>query len=403
MGEPVIIGKGRRLKWGAALFYAAVGLLALWLLWVGRGILVPLSVAFVIAIVLDPLVDRLENRGISRGVGTLLVFTVFLGGAIAALIVFTPILSDQASRMAADIRRLFPDPDRPDLVPFTSRLLERLDAHPALRDPLLEVARAGTEQLSTTFARGSELVLAWIPNLAWVVVVPVLAFYALMDFHRIYAKAVLLVPPAHRSSAQTLIAEISAVLGNYLRGLAKICVMLGASIALALWAWGNPYWPVLGIIGGVLYAIPVAGPLFNSGLVLLVSLAIAPPGQALGMAGTVFVLTSGLFDQVITPRVLGKQVGLHPILTIMALLLGFQVGGIGGMLVAVPLAACVQTIVLHLIPKLAVDLELRPLEDLKKAEAETREEHLEAEERVDDHRHLQTVIENVEAQTAEAA
>lgn len=399
----MVIAKGRRIKWGAALFYAAVGLLAVWLLWTGRAILLPLSIAFVIAIVLDPLVDRLENRGISRGLGTFMVFFVFLGGMTVALIGLSPVLSDQASRMAADIRRLFPDPNRPDLVPFTKKLLERLDANPALRDPLIKVARAGTDHLSNSFFRGSELILAWIPNLAWVVVVPVLAFYALMDFHRIYAKAVLLVPPDHRPLAQSLIAEISAVLGNYLRGLGKICLMLGLSIALVLWVWGNPYWPLLGIIGGLLYAIPVAGPLFNSGLVLLISLAIAPPGRALGMAGSVFVLTSGLFDQIITPRVLGKQVGLHPILTIIALLLGFQVGGIGGMLVAVPLAACIQTVVLHLIPKLAVDLELRPLEDLKKAEAETREEHLEAEEEVDDHRHLQMVVENVEAQTAEAA
>lgn len=394
----------RRVNWGVVLFYAGLWLVGLWLLWAGRAIWLPVGIAFALAMVLDPTVDRLENRGIPRGLGTALIFLLVIGGMAAVLILLSPLLSDQASRMGADFRHLFPDPNNPDLVPFAKKILLRLDANPALRDPILKAARTATEHLSDSFSRGSALILAWVPNLAWVIVVPVLAFYALMDFHRIYAKAVLLVPPEHRPLAQTLIAEITAVFGNYLRGMGKICFLLGCSIALVLWAWGNRYWGLLGILGGVLYAVPVIGPLFNSGLVLLISLVIMPPGKALLCAGSILLLTSGLFDQVITPRIIGKQVGLHPIVTIIALLWGYQVAGIGGMLVAVPTAACVQTVILHLVPKLGIDFEVGSLVDLKAAEAETKERHLEAEEAVeDDHLHLQTVIENVEAQTVEAA
>jgi predicted PurR-regulated permease PerM len=394
----------RRVNWGALLFYGAVVLLAAWLVWAGRAVWLPVGIAFVIAIVLDPLVDRLENRGISRGLATALVFVVFIGSAVVTLLVLTPIISEQAGDMASRIRRLFPDPNEPDLVPVTQTLLNKLNANPALRDPLLQAAQAGTDRLSQAFSNTSTLVLAWAPNLAWVIVVPVLAFYALVDFHRIYAKAVLLVPPKNRPLAQTLIAEISAVFGKYLRGLAQLCFMLGLAIAMALWALGNPYWPVLGLMGGVLYAVPVVGSMFTIAVVVLVGLVTTSPSHALLQGGAVLLLSSGLFDQVVTPRVLGKQVGLHPILTILALLLGYQIWGLGGMLVAVPVAACVQTVVIHLIPKLGIDLELRPLVELRKTEAETREAHMAAEERLeDDHLSLNTVVENVESQTVEAA
>lgn len=391
----------RRVHWGRVVFYSLAGLIAAWLIWTGRAIWFPVSIAFAIAMVLDPTVDRLENRGFSRGCATALVFLLFVLGGTLAVVVLSPGVSAQASAMAADLGRLFPDPDRPDLVPVTQKLLDRLNAQPALRDALLDAAREATHRLSLLLERTSDFVLAWAPNLAWFIVVPVLAFYILMDFHRIYAKAILLVPPRHRPFSQSLIAEITAVLGHYLRGLALLCGSLGVAISLVLFAFGNPYWQLLGLLGGVLYAVPVAGSMFTLALIFLVTVVTASPGKALLAGGTVLLVTNGLFDQIITPRVLGRQVGLHPILTIIALLLGFQVAGIVGMLVAVPITAIIQLVVIHLIPKLGAELELRPLEELKRTEEATRAEHLEAEEEAaDEHFHLHTVVENVETQEA---
>lgn len=398
MGSPVLVSLGRRPHWGRWLLYAAAILLAGWLAWAGRAIWFPVAIAFVIAMVLDPTVDRLENRGVSRGLATAFVFVLFVVGAVLAVLLLTPILSDQAGRMASDLGRLFPDPSHPSLVPVTQQILKKLDANPVLGKALLNAARNGTHHLSTTLARGSELVIAWAPNLVWLIVIPVLAFYALSDFHRIYAKAILLVPKDHRPLAQSLIAEISAVFGKYLRGLAIVCTLLGISIAGLLYALHHPYWQLFGVLGGLLYAVPVVGGLCTVLLAVMVTLVTKSPSQALLIGGALLALQNGLFDQVITPRIVGKQVGLHPILTILALLLGYQVAGIGGMLVAVPLAASVQTIILHLVPKLSVDLELRSLEELKQCEEETKETQLRAEDEaaVDDHFRLHTVVENVE-------
>lgn len=387
----------RRISWGRIAFNFVVGLLALWLAWAGRAIWVPVGIAFLIALVLDPTVDRLENRRIPRALATAFVFLVFLGLSALAIVLFSPGISAQAGQIAQDLGRLFPDPDRPDLVPVTQKMLARLEAHPALKDALLNAARSGTSHLTQALNSASTWLLAWAPNLAWFIVVPVLAFYILNDFHRIYAKGILLVPARHRPFAQTLVSEISALFGKYLRGMVTLCTLLGVSSAALLFALGNPYWQLLGLMMGVLYIVPVVGVLFTISLAVLVTLVTVSAGKAVLTGCLLLALSNGLFDQVITPRVLGKQVGLHPIGTILALLLGYQVWGMGGMLIAVPLAAAIQTVIVHLIPKLGVDLELRPLEELKQAEQESRDSHLDAEEEpLDEHFRLQAVVENVE-------
>jgi predicted PurR-regulated permease PerM len=391
-------------RWMRWVFYFAVTAGAAWLLWAGRAIWFPVCLAFVIAMVLDPLVDRLENRGASRTAATGLVFLLFIVGGVTLVFALSPTISEQAGAISRDVSRLFPDPERPDLVQPTARILNGMDTHPVLRKALLQAARQGTTRLSAALAGASEFVVAWAPNLVWFIVVPVLAFYVLNDFHRIYAKGMLLVPPRHRTWAQSLVADITALFGKYVRGLAQVCALLGLCIAGLLFALGHPYWQFLGVLGGVLYAIPVVGSIFNIALASLITLGTAGPGQATIVAVSLLVLTNGLFDQIVTPRVLGKQVGLHPILTIISLLLGYQTAGVGGMLVAVPLAGCVQTVVLHLIPKLGMDLELRPLEELQQAEVETYEAEAAAEERpLDDHFCLQSVVENAEGTERAAA
>ncbi len=387
----------KRLPWARWGLILTALLAAGWLLWAGRGIWFPVSIAFVIAMVLDPYVDRLENRGFSRSRATGLVFLLFLTLTAGPVLLLTPVLSQQATSIAGDLGGLFPDSGEPDLVPAIRRVLTRLEAHPALRDALLDAARTGTERLSTTLQRTSELVLLWAPNLVWFLVVPVLAFYLLNDFHRIYAKAILLVPARHRPETQEIIAEISALFGKYIRGLAFLCALLGLGIAGLLLGLGVRYWQFLGLIGGVLYAVPVVGPLCTLGLVALVTLVTGSTSQLLLATGSLVLLTHGLFDQILTPRVLGRQVGLHPVFTILALLLGFQIWGITGMLVAVPLAASIQTIIVHLVPKLGVELDLRSLQELQETEEATREAHQHAEEHsLDEHFRLNAVVENVE-------
>src|SRR5437773_312188 len=127
MSEQRTASRHGRTSWPRRIFYVVVALAATWLIWAGRALWFPLAVAFVIAMVLDPLVDRLENRRVPRGIATALVFLLFIGGAAGAIIVLSPGISAQAGRMAQDLGRLVPDPNHPDLVPVTKEILRKLD------------------------------------------------------------------------------------------------------------------------------------------------------------------------------------------------------------------------------------------------------------------------------------
>jgi predicted PurR-regulated permease PerM len=181
------------------------------------------------------------------------------------------------------------------------------------------------------------------------------------------------------------------------RGLLTVCTLNALATALVLSLYQLPYALVLGLIAGILYAVPYVGPAVNVALISLMALVTTTPGRTLAILASVVLLHQVLFDQVVTPRVLGRQVGLHPILAIIALMSGSALAGPFGMLIAVPLAASVQIVVLRLVPKLGLELELRSLEALDRTVAATKASHQAAEEEPpDDHFRLETVIENVE-------
>jgi predicted PurR-regulated permease PerM len=393
MMEPVPI---RRLAWYRPLLLGVALVAALYVVYLVRSIWPPVAVAFLFAMTLDPVVDRLENRGWRRIVATAFIFVLFLGLLIAALAIFIPPLTSQTSDIAGALGGLFPDSDQPGLVGPVERFLTEVHAPPGLKAPILRAAREATDRLSQSLEAVSLYLLSLAPNLIWLVIVPILTFYALSDFHLIYAKALLLVPREHRRIVQEITAEVSAVFGKYMRGLGLVCLLNGLSTALLLLVFGIPYPLILALLAGMLYAVPYVGPVVAIGLIALISLMQGTLVGMLLLVGVLIFINSVLFDQLITPRLLGRQVGLHPILSIMAFLAGNVLAGVPGLLLAVPVAASLQIVILHLVPKLRQELELKSLDALQQVSA-TEREHAHSESApLDEHYRLGAVIENVE-------
>jgi predicted PurR-regulated permease PerM len=166
---------------------------------------------------------------------------------------------------------------------------------------------------------------------------------------------------------------------------------------MMLVTFGIPYPLILALLAGMLYAVPYVGPIVGIGLIALISLM---QGTLVGMllvVGVLVFINSVLFDQLITPRLLGRQVGLHPILSIIAFLAGNVLAGIPGLLLAVPVAASLQIVILHLVPKLRHELELKSLDALQQQVDATKREHIRADAApLDEHYRLESVIEKVE-------
>ncbi len=335
------------------LFAATVALVA-YMAWVVREIWLPLGLAFVLATVLDPVVDRMEARGWTRFRASVAIFGASIFILVGLLYLALPHLVAQVADMERQFVRFFPDTSPKGLTDSFAKLNVPKGVA-GIGVKAFESAQAGLSKSSSYVTSYGMSVLS---NLVWVVIIPIVAFYALVDFHLILGKVLLLVPRRHRGAAQTYVSEVSAVFARYLRGLAILSVLNGIATAILLTAVGVKSALVVGIIAGVLYSVPYIGALMT--IVITAAASFVSGGvQTMTLAvGLSVVLHQVVFDQFVSPRFLGHSVGLHPILSVVALLSGNLLLGIIGMILAVPIAACVQILVLALVPKLQAPIEI---------------------------------------------
>lgn len=342
-------------------------LVALYLAYLVREVWIPLFLAFLIALVLDPLVDRMEARGWSRLKGSLIIFAVFFGVTGGVLAVAIPAVVTQTMAITKSISDYIPSGENESQTKASlNRILKKVHASPFVSSAVLRAS----SQISAAFSRFSaylgDAAKVLMANVLWVVVVPIVAFYALKDFHILYARLLMVVPHEKRNFTQNLVNEITAIFVGYLRGLVIVCALNGLATAALLFAFRVPNALALGTIAGLLYVVPYFGPVMTY---VTVAGACLTSGH-ITIQVTVLVLLllvilhSLIFDQIITPRILSNQVGLHPILSIMALLIGGGLLGIVGMILAVPVAGVIQMTLKVIFPRLAQPIEVPTGEQL---------------------------------------
>lgn len=342
-------------------------LVVLYMAYLVREVWIPLFLAFLIALVLDPLVDRMEARGWSRLKGSLIIFAVFFGVTTGILAVVIPAVVTQTMAMTKSISDYIPSGDTDTQTKASLvRILKKVHASPSVASAVLRAS----SQISAAFGKASaymgDAAKVAMANLLWVVIVPIVAFYALKDFHIFYARVLMVVPHDQRSFTQNLVNEITAIFVGYLRGLFIVCALNALATAALLLAFNVPNALALGAIAGLLYVVPYFGPLMTY---LMVGGACLTSGHITIQLTVIIllllvVLHSLIFDQIITPRVLSNNVGLHPILSIMALLIGGALLGVVGMILAVPVAGVIQMALKVIFPKLAQPIEVPAGEQL---------------------------------------
>lgn len=370
------------------LLLAAAGF---WVLSRMQALLPPFFVAFVMAIALAPIVDRLEARGVPRGLATTAVYLLVFSTFAALMFILVPLTADQIGQIVADLRGKF-RLDEPTKLSATVaeqiKIFGRQNEIPAfIMQPLVTQAKSSAVTLTGALESLGKSLIGFIPSLIWVVLVPIIAFYALVDYHRIFAKGLMLFPRARRDDVRSIAFDVTVVFGRYLRGLGIVCLLntLATIAVLLLFPPTRPYAAALGLIAGILYAVPYLGAIVSTALIAIVAYA-APEGGSLTMMFWVTLAMFGLhqvfFDQILAPRILGGHVGLHPILSILALVGGNALFGIGGMLLAVPIAASIQVVVVHIVPRLARTVEVKAQTEappIKDPAAQERQETIQVE------------------------
>ena len=323
--------------------WSAIIALAGLLLWVLSPVLMPFVVAAVLAYVLSPLVKGLLR--ISAGALPVLlavgvVELLFLVLALAILLLVVPILAKELPLMREQLPGLLLKAQAV-LAPWLKELGIEMALDPAsLKAFIIKYFNTSVEDSLdgwlTSLRIGGSVALAVVGN---VVLIPVALFYLLADWDRFVAQVVGLVPQRMRPGFDGFVAEVDEVLGQYLRGQLTVMVILAVFYTAGLARFGLDLALPIGVFSGLAVVIPYLG--FGVGLVLalLAGLLQFAAWKAALMVAVVFGLGQVLEGFVLTPRLVGERIGLHPLAVIFALLAFGQVFGFVGVLVALPASA----------------------------------------------------------------
>ena len=322
--------------WGVA---AVALLLTLWLL--GQAVL-PFILGAGVAYLLDPVADRLERMGLSRTMSVVVITFVVVLVFVAVVLLIVPVLLRQASALIEtapqmlDQARAFVDNRFPGTIPQGAGLEKTLaDLQTAIGE------RAGS--FASTIL-GS--VRGVIGTIALLVIVPVVAFYLLLDWDNMIAKIDGWVPRDHVVTVRELSHRIDRTIAGFVRGQGTVCIVLGLFYGIALSVTGLNFGLLIGLFSGLISFIPYVGS--TVGLVLAVGVALVqfwPDYLMIGVVAGVFFLGQFFEGNILQPRLVGSSVGLHPVWLMFALFAFGALFGFVGMLIAVPTAAVIGVLV----------------------------------------------------------
>ncbi|WP_425073108.1 AI-2E family transporter [Sagittula sp. S175] len=322
--------------WGIAFVIFAV------ILWFLGNVLLPFVLGGAIAYCLDPVADRLEKAGFSRGasVGIITVVAIVIFVILALAVV--PMFVRQVIQLFEIAPQLFRDLQAFLTERFPSVMIEGN----VVQETLISIG----ETIKSKGAVVAETALSSVGSLLNVLmlflIVPVVAVYMLIDWDNMIAKIDDLVPLDHKQTIRHLASQIDGVLAGFIRGMGSVMLILGTYYAIALWAVGLQFGLVVGVVAGLLTFIPYVGAIVGGGLAIGLAM-FQFWGEWWWIVAVWAIFQSGQFIEgnIVTPRLVGDSVGLHPVWLLLALSVFGALFGFIGMLVAVPLAAALGVIV----------------------------------------------------------
>jgi predicted PurR-regulated permease PerM len=339
----------RKTNYQAIFLALAIAALLTIFLYYARRVVIPFFVAFALAYLLDPLVDRMEKWRLSRTLSVVSLMTIFFAAVLGAGLLVFPLLRVQAENLAKNLPRYI-EVVQNWLRPFLEKVAGLDQAK--IQDLLNEgMARFGELPLKVlTFV--SSFLWDSLANLfdmilmaANLVIIPVVMFYLLRDYDEITEKILALIPSRFKESIVDTVSEVDQVLANFVRGQLMVAFLMGALYSIGLFAVGTPMSLFIGFLAGFANMVPylgiVVGFLPAAILTYLQVQEWIPIFWVMGVFGVVQMLEG----MVITPRIVGENIGLHPVAVIFAVLLGGELFGLTGIILGVPAVAVLNVLI----------------------------------------------------------
>ena len=331
----------QRLWVWAAVFAAVIALVIL-----VSGVLFPFIAGFAVAYFLDPLVDRIEDKGASRLLATLVVCILFFAVMIALMIVIAPLLQQQIVGLFSMV---------PSVIDVVTGWLEPVRA--ALQDkyPGRPLEEFGANSKSFSSAAAAWLIrvlggiwqggLALFNGLSLLVITPVVSFYLLRDWDEIVARVDTWLPRAAQPAIRYMFKEIDGVIAGFVRGQVIIGLFLAGIYGAGLTAVGLDFGLVIGVASGLMSFVPYFGMLMGLGVAIGIAVVQFGDWQPVLLVLAVFGFGQLLESMFLTPKFVGDKVRLHAVWVIFALMVGGALFGFSGILLAIPVAATIGVLV----------------------------------------------------------
>ncbi|HEX7340359.1 MAG TPA: AI-2E family transporter [Rhodanobacteraceae bacterium] len=330
----------RRWQW------LAIAVAVVLLVWLLSPVLMPFALAAMLAYLCDPLADRLEEWHLGRTLAASIVFAVMLLVIVGVVLLLIPLIQRQVVHLIESL---------PNYVAWIKTVaMPWIQVHLHLApgsfeaDKVIAALRSHLGSVSsivaTTLAKVSKSgfgIAMWLTNL---VLIPVVTFYLLRDWDVMVGKLDGLLPRRQRPTIVRLARESNQVLGAFVRGQLLVMVALGVIYSIGLSLIGLKVGPLIGMVAGLLSFVPYLG--FITGLVAALIAVMVQFGDwlHLGLLAVVFAVGQMMEGYVLTPKLVGDKIGLHPVAVIFAVLAGGHLFGFLGVLLALPAAAVIMVL-----------------------------------------------------------
>jgi predicted PurR-regulated permease PerM len=311
-------------------------------------LLAPIVLAVALIYVLNPVVKFLTRHRTPRIIATFLAFL----GMLALIAAFGAVVAPTVTSQASELAHRFPEIYEESAVQIEDIIdsfgFEEVDlwSYDELRE-FAQDPEAQDQILSVVWDRLGEVTTGLLETILVFFLAPVVAFYILVDLPRVRQEAVALIPKPHKAEVLHVSRRLGGAIGGFLRGQVLVALIVGIMTSVGFRIIGLEFWLIIGMIAGFLNIIPFVGPWVGGILGVTVGFVTADVTTAL-WAGLVALIVQQIDNHLISPNVLRATVSLHPAVIILVLILGGGIGGIWGVLLAVPITAVIKILAGHL-------------------------------------------------------
>lgn len=339
----------REYEWAKTLSVVTIVIFLVWFIARTKVVLAPFILGAIVGYLFNPIVDKLERMGVRRTLGIVTIAVPIVLLIVLVFIVFIPKLVAQLQELFAAIPTFYST-----LEQHVTTILERLRERGIIIEEreLLDEAIRRSLPLVRNVLSGAINVMkglgAVITFFTYLIVIPIVSFYWMRDSSRIYARLHSLIPRRYRALAIEFRHETALVFERYVRGQIVLSAIVGTLTAVLLWAFRIDYFILLGILAGVFNIVPRIGFILSIIPALLVA-AFTHSVPLLGMTWVIVVfIVVVVAETIISPRILGSSMRLHPVTVLLAILVGAIFFGVIGLVLAVPVVAIAKLFLLRL-------------------------------------------------------